>query len=463
MSQNLLELVEGYFSSDTVHQTSTALGESESSVGTALRSVIPLALAALFGRAQQPGGTAEVYGMARQAHSTGILGNLGDLLGGMTRGSTMTADADGGLLNRGAELLRSVLGSSYTPAIEQIGQQAGVKSSSIHSLLSMAVPVGLGLMGRHAAQNNLDEVGFGTYINSQRNSLSGALSRLPGGLGNMLAGLGLGAAGAAASVGNAAAGAARNVGSTMSAAARNPSDTNRGAASVPERTATPARWPWLLLALLALAALWYFMRGCNREPDTTDTTTTEAPMDTTSRMAPAAPATAPTGRYDKATGNYIYDTGSTTEIKLSDGTVLNVGSNSTEARLFNFLNDATMTVSDDKTQGWFSLDRVYFNTGKSTLTAESQAQLKNIAAILKAFPNAAIKFGGYTDNVGKADMNLTLSADRANAARKALMNSGIDAGRVAAEGYGQEHPIASNDTPEGRAQNRRVDVRVTKK
>ncbi|ALD21752.1 OmpA family protein [Hymenobacter sp. DG25A] len=462
MSQNLLELVENYFSSDTVHQTSTALGESESSIGTALRSVIPLALAALFGRSQQPGGMADVYGMARQAHSTGILGNLGDLLGGMSRGSTATADADGGLLNRGAELLRSILGTNYTTAVEQVGQQAGVKSSSINSLLSMAVPVGLGLMGRHAAQNNLDEAGFGTYINSQHSSLAGALSRLPGGLGNMLAGLSLGAAGAAASVGNAAAGAARNVGSTMSTAARNPSDTNRDAAYVPERTATPARWPWLLLALLALAALWYFMRGCNREPDTT-TTTTETPMDTTSRMAPAAPVTGPTGRYDEATGNYIYDTGSTSEIRLADGTVLNVGANSTEARLYNFLNDANMTVSDDKTQGWFSLDRVYFNTGKSTLTAESQAQLKNMAAILKAFPNAAIKFGGYTDNIGKADMNLTLSADRANAARKALMNNGIDAGRVAAEGYGQEHPIASNDTPEGRAQNRRVDVRVTKK
>ncbi|WP_052430517.1 OmpA family protein [Hymenobacter sp. DG25B] len=460
MSQNLLELVENYFSSDTVHQTSTALGESESSIGTALRSVIPLALAALFGRAQQPGGAAEVFGMARQAHSTGILGNLGDLLGGMSRGSTATADTDGALLNRGAELLRSVLGSHYTTAVEQVGQQAGVKSSSINSLLSMAVPVGLGLMGRHAAQNNLDEAGFGTYLNSQRGSIAGALSRLPGGLGNMLAGLGLGAAGTAASVGNAVTGAAHNVGNTMSAAAHNTQDAARGAGYVPERAATPSRWPWLLLAVLALAALWYFMRGCNREPDAVDTTTTEAPMDTTTRMAPATTAT---GRYDEATGNYIYDTGSTTEIKLSDGTVLNVGANSTEARLYNFLNDANMTVSDDKTQGWFSLDRVYFNTGKSTLTAESQAQLKNMAAILKAFPNAAIKFGGYTDNVGKADMNLTLSADRANAARKALMNNGIDAGRVAAEGYGQEHPIASNDTPEGRAQNRRVDVRVTKK
>lgn len=110
-----------------------------------------------------------------------------------------------------------------------------------------------------------------------------------------------------------------------------------------------------------------------------------------------------------------------------------------------------------------NLDRVYFTTGKSALTAESQTQLKNTAAILKAFPNAAVKLGGYTDNKGKADMNLTLSADCANAARKALMDNGIDAGRVAAEGYGQEHPIATNDTPEGRAQNRRVGVRVTKK
>lgn len=454
MSQNLLELVQDYFTGDTVRHTSTALGESESGVGTALRSVVPVVLASLFARSQQPGGSSALFGMAQQAHSNGILGNLGSLLGGLGSGSTTAPATDGSLLNQGTEMVRSVLGTQYSPVVEGVSQQAGVRSSSVSSLLSMAVPVVLGLLGRHAATNNLDSNGFSSYLNNQRGSIAGALGSLPGNLGGMLSGLGLGAA---AGVGAAAHGAANTV---HNAADRTGEAVRNTARDVEAAATTPSRWPWLLLLLLGLGVLLYFMRGCNDTPDAATVDTTPDTTDTTQMVA--APA-APTGRYDEASGNYIYDIGANTAIKLSDGTTLNVGSNSVEARLFNFLNDATQTVSDDKTQGWMSLDRVYFNTAKSTLTAESQAQLKNIAAILKAFPNAAIKLGGYTDNKGKADMNLTLSADRANTARKAVVDNGIDAGRVAAEGYGVEHPIATNDTPEGRAQNRRVDVRVTKK
>ncbi|MBJ6111735.1 OmpA family protein [Hymenobacter sp. BT523] len=454
MNQPLIDLVQNYFGGDTVRQTSTALGESESSIGTALRSVVPLALGGLFARSQQPGGAAELFGLANQAHSSGILGNLSSLLGGLSSNSAAPA-SDGSLLNKGVEMLRSVFGSHYTTAVEGVSQQAGVRTSTTSSLLSMAVPVVLGLLGKHAADNNLDANGFSSYLGSQRSSIMGALGSLPGGLGAVVSGLGLG---------NAAGAAANTFGSTVSAAADRTGHAARDTARDVEAVATsPSRWPWLLLALAVLAALFFLMRGCNKESETTPPPTTETVTDTTATTTTAVAPAAPTGRYDEASGNYIYDTGANTDVKLPDGTVLNVGSNSLESRLFNFLNDANQTVSDDKTQGWMSLDRVYFNTGKSTLTAESQAQLKNVAAILKAFPNAAIKFGGYTDNKGKADMNLTLSADRANAARKAVMDAGIDAGRVAAEGYGQEHPIASNDTPEGRAQNRRVDVRVTKK
>ncbi|AII53218.1 OmpA family protein [Hymenobacter sp. APR13] len=459
MSQNLLELVQDYFAGDTVRQTSTALGESESGIGTALRSVVPMVLGSLFARSQQPGGSEALFGMARQAHSNGILGNLGSLLGGLNSGSTTAPATDGSLLNQGSELLRSVLGSNYAPAVEGVSQQAGVRTSTVSSLLNMAVPVVLGLLGRHAATNNLDAAGFGSYLNGQRGSIMGALGSLPGGLGGMLSGLGLGAGAAATGLGS----AAQNVGAAVHNTAERTADTMRSTAREVETAATsPSRWPWLILLLLGLGALFYFMRGCNKTPDTAATDPVAAPPDTT-QMVAAPAAAAPTGRYDAASGNYIYDTGTTTDLALPDGTRLNVGSTSVEARLFNFLNDSGQSVSDDKTQGWMSLERVYFNTGKSTLTAESQAQLKNLAAILKAFPNAAVKLGGYTDNQGQAEANLLLSADRANAARKAVMNNGIDPGRVSAEGYGIEHPIASNDTPEGRAQNRRVDVRVTKK
>ncbi len=460
MSQNLLELAQNYFTGDTVRQTSTALGEPEGSVGTALRSVVPLVVGGLFARSQQPGGAADLFGMAQQAHSSGLLSNLGGLLGGLgsagaTAPAAATPAADGGLLSRGTDLLRSVLGGGYTPAVEAVSQQAGVRSATTSSLMSMAVPVVLGLLGRQAATNNLDASGLGSYLGEQRSSIMSALGSLPGGLGNLLGGLGLG--GAAAGVGS----AAHTLGSTVAATADRTSDAVRNTArGVEAAVASPNRWPWLLLLLAGLIALFYGLRSCNKEPKATApvaTTTTDSTKTT------AAPPAAPTGRYDAKSGNYIYDTGASTTVKLPDGTTLNVGNSSTEARLFNFLNDNAQTVSADKAQGWLSLDRVYFTTGKATLTGESIAQLQNLAAILKAFPNASIKLGGYTDNTGVAAKNVLLSADRANAARKAVVSRGIAGGRVAAEGYGQEHPLASNDTPDGRAQNRRVDVRVTKK
>ncbi len=85
------------------------------------------------------------------------------------------------------------------------------------------------------------------------------------------------------------------------------------------------------------------------------------------------------------------------------------------------------------------------------------------ASILKAYPNVNLKIGGYTDNVGDDAANLKLSAARAEATSKALLDRGIATGRLEAEGYGEQHPIASNETEEGRQRNRRIDVRVTKK
>jgi len=170
------------------------------------------------------------------------------------------------------------------------------------------------------------------------------------------------------------------------------------------------------------------------------------------------------GSLDTTSGNFIYNTGAGTEILLPDSVKLSVGANSSEAKLVAFLSDASKTVNaEDKTQGWISLDRLYFETGKSTLTTESKQQLSNIAAILKAFPNANLKLGGYTDNTGTPDGNLKLSDSRAKSAQASLGGLGVAAGRLEAEGYGQEHPIADNATAEGRALNRRIDLRVIKK
>jgi K(+)-stimulated pyrophosphate-energized sodium pump len=161
-----------------------------------------------------------------------------------------------------------------------------------------------------------------------------------------------------------------------------------------------------------------------------------------------------------ADGDFVYDEGAMGNLKLADGTEINVGHNSGETRLVDFINDNNKAVNKNT---WFTMDRLYFETGKSVLKTSSQQQVKNIAAILKAYPNVTLKLGGYTDNTGDSAVNFNLSQERANVAKAELVKAGVDAARLDAEGYGQQYPIADNNTAEGRAQNRRIDVRVTKK
>ncbi len=145
--------------------------------------------------------------------------------------------------------------------------------------------------------------------------------------------------------------------------------------------------------------------------------------------------------------------------KLTSGIDLNIPEFGIENKLLTFIKSDKPV---DKTT-WFDFDRLLFETGSATLEPQSQEQLKNIAEILKAYPAVNVKLGGYTDNTGNAASNLKLSQDRANSVRVELEKMGIGKDRLEAEGYGQEHPVASNDTEEGRAQNRRISIRVTKK
>ena len=156
----------------------------------------------------------------------------------------------------------------------------------------------------------------------------------------------------------------------------------------------------------------------------------------------------------------IKNLGAKMDKALASGVTLNIPENGIENNLLAFIEDKSKAVDKNT---WFDFDRLNFETGKSVLKSESGEQLKNIAEILKSFPNVNIKVGGYTDNTGNANDNLKLSTDRAAAVKSELIKLGIDQARVESEGYGMEHAIASNDNEEGRAANRRTSVRVTKK
>ncbi len=108
----------------------------------------------------------------------------------------------------------------------------------------------------------------------------------------------------------------------------------------------------------------------------------------------------------------------------------------------------------------FILEDCNFETGKSTLLPEAYPIIDELVAYLNRKDDEKIELGGHTDNVGSAASNLKLSQDRANVVRDYLISKGIDAARVTAKGYGMTKPIANNKTAEGRAQNRRTEVKI---
>ncbi|MFK8267503.1 sodium-translocating pyrophosphatase [Capnocytophaga cynodegmi] len=160
-------------------------------------------------------------------------------------------------------------------------------------------------------------------------------------------------------------------------------------------------------------------------------------------------------------GNYKYDVGEVSMLNLPDNNGLQVGLNSSERKIVNLLLDENFDIERDAKQNWITLDRTYFKSGSDELTSDSDAQLVNIVTILKAFPKAGLRVGGYTDNSGDAQKNIELSKRRAESVKMKLVALGASESQLSAEGYGDRHPVCpENDTPECRAKNRRVDVRL---
>lgn len=106
-----------------------------------------------------------------------------------------------------------------------------------------------------------------------------------------------------------------------------------------------------------------------------------------------------------------------------------------------------------------SLRNLQFETGTDRLTPGDQRYLDSLALALARIPTVTLEIGGHTDNTGSVRRNNQLSQDRANRVRAYLTSRGVVARRIRAVGYGSAQPLESNDTPEGRAANRRVELR----
>ncbi len=105
-----------------------------------------------------------------------------------------------------------------------------------------------------------------------------------------------------------------------------------------------------------------------------------------------------------------------------------------------------------------TLGDVLFETGQTDLAAAARSNLEDVVELLQSEPDKRIRIEGHTDSTGPASVNLRISQRRADAVRDELVAMGIDSDRVQTVGMGEDFPIASNDSSEGRSRNRRVDV-----
>jgi outer membrane protein OmpA-like peptidoglycan-associated protein len=340
------------------------------------------------------------------------------------------------LLNKGAGFLSSLFGNKNAGITEAISGYSGTKSSTTSSILAMVLPVILGLLRKHTSGGGANAIS--SLLNSQRDNI---VSSVPAGLslGNLF--------------GNIPKISTPHVSSTTTTHVRQVEETPKKGMG------------WLmplLLLLIGAAILWWFLQ---RDKKPVEETSTGITTDTSANVMPEAPAiTAPVAGNIDSAGNYIYNPGNSVSLDLPNNAgKLEVGENSTEAKLVAFLNDNNAKVDSEK-GNWFEFTNVRFRTGSAEITDESMTQLRNIVMIAKAYPAAKFKIGGYTDDTGDKAANVKLSQQRADAVASQIRKLGAPQGSITgAEGYGPEHPIGDNATEEGKAMNRRVAVNVKAK
>lgn len=457
MAAALLNQISNEFGGETLTRISSAVGESPGKIKTALGDILPALLGGLASKAQTKEGAHELLDVIHQNNlDTQQYEHVGDAI--------KSPNAMSNLMDTGKPLLDTVLGGKSRAVSDMVASHAGINPTSSRSLMSLALPLVLGLVGRRVGGGG--ESGLMNLLGKPKTFLQDAPAGIASALGlGGVAGM-AGAAGAAgladvSGAANAATGTARSTLSEVGQRAQRytPEVPHAAASASAAAGSTPAWKKWILplLAALGLVVLFTYFMG-RREPEppapaATAPTVPEAPA-APSVAAPTAPS-APSATAPATSGG-----GATAEGTSPAGAALNLPAGSSESKLLAFIQDPNKQTTGDT---WFSLDKLDFETDSATLKPTSQEQLRNVAEILKSHPQVTLKIGGYTDNTGNPEHNLQLSRDRATNTMNQLVSLGIDRSRLTAEGYGDKSPVADNATEEGRQRNRRVDVSVTKK
>jgi len=129
------------------------------------------------------------------------------------------------------------------------------------------------------------------------------------------------------------------------------------------------------------------------------------------------------------------------------------------ARELDAIPDANVEIEGDSVVVTFA-GEVMFDSGSRNLSPGAMSRLDSVAATINRYPDADVIVKGHTDSQGAEEANMRLSEDRALMVKNQLVVKGVDPGRLTTLGFGESQPLVTNATPEGRAQNRRVEIEL---
>jgi outer membrane protein OmpA-like peptidoglycan-associated protein len=400
---DLMGIVSRQITPDVIRSVASQLSEDRGSTASALSAAVPSALTALSDVASS---------------DTGVR-HLKDVIDEKRRDTAQGLDEDGSLFpsrrteagEHASSLIENELGPRSTTIAQAVASATGIKTASAQKLMGGVASVAVAALAKTSGS-----MGPGALQSMFREQRSGWVGKLPDPVASLF-----------------------NGHSRATVLERGYDEQMVTGPAIRELEAPRRNWmiPLILVALALLAIP--VLRGLRRPspPSLPQRVTLPQPTQPAPAVTPPAPAEAAPEPTPPTAAVPAVEPGSTADFA------------------------AFLAESGETTPHAFAPSPLTFAFGSATPTPESMDTLDDIAAALDEHPAATIRVESHTDNVGTQESNLNLSQARAESIKNELVDRGVEASRIETAGMGQDLPIASNDTPDGRAKNRRSEIVVT--